>query len=41
MFIYSFIVIAPNEKMAEVLTKTIKEAKDIISKVGTDYSFHF
>ena len=26
-------VLAPNEKMAELLKKTIKEAKDMISKV--------
>ena len=27
-------VLAPNEKMAELLKKTIKEAKDMISKVS-------
>ena len=27
------IIVAPNEKMAEILKKTSKEAKDMISKV--------
>jgi len=30
-------IVAPVDKMAEVLRKTTKEAKDMISKVSTQY----
>lgn len=38
MFSLSFVLVAPNEKMKQVLKKTIEEAKAIVSKVSA-FSF--